>query len=162
MFFVFLPFKNNPKTNKKMKNFVIVLFAAVLVLTSCSSTNPYAGKYTGTYTFVTNNVTKSGSLRMVSNPLTNGLLVYGVVPINPVSSNVYVSNDNNSELITQLLQQIGNQNNIYNTATEQIKNVKIEATFSGNSVDVDMFYEVALISNLLQTRVSIVKFTGTK
>ena len=162
MFFVFLPFKNNPKTNKKMKKFVIVLFAAVLVLTSCSSTNPYAGKYTGTYTFVTNNVTKSGSLRMVSNPLTNGLLVYGVVPINPVSSNVYVSNDNNSELITQLLQQIGNQNNIYNTATEQIKNVKIEATFSGNSVDVDMFYEVALISNLLQTRVSIVKFTGTK
>ncbi|MBO7542036.1 MAG: hypothetical protein J6T33_10295 [Bacteroidales bacterium] len=145
-----------------MKKFVIVLFAAVLVLTSCSSTNPYAGKYTGTYTFVTNNVTKSGSLRMVSNPLTNGLLVYGVVPINPVSSNVYVSNDNNSELITQLLQQIGNQNNIYNTATEQIKNVKIEATFSGNSVDVDMFYEVALISNLLQTRVSIVKFTGTK
>ena len=162
MFFVFLPFKNNPKTNKKMKNFVIVLFAAVLVLTSCSSTNPYAGKYTGTYTFVTNNVTKSGSLRMVSNPLTNGLLVYGVVPINPVSSNVYVSNDNNSELITQLLQQSGNQNNIYHTATEQIKNVKIEATFSGNSVDVDMFYEVALISNLLQTRVSIVKFTGTK
>lgn len=145
-----------------MKKIVIVLFAAVLALTSCNSTNPYAGKYTGTFTFVTNNVTKSGSLRMVSNPLTSGLLVYGVVPINPVSSTVYISNDNNAELITQLLQQIGNQNNIYNTATEQIKNVRIEAVFNGNSVSVDMFYEVALLSDLLQTRVSIVKFAGTK
>lgn len=164
MFFVFLPFKNNPKTDKKMKNIVIVIFAAILMLTSCSSTNPYAGNYTGTYTFVTNNVTKSGSLRMVSNPLTSGLLVYGVVPINPVSgySNVYVSNDNNAALITKLLQQISFQNNIYNVATEQIKNVKIEATFDGNSVSVDMYYTIALIGDILNTRISIVKFVGTK
>lgn len=145
-----------------MKKFVIVLFAAVLVLTSCSSTNPYAGKYTGTYTFVTNNVTKSGSLRMVSNPLTNGLLVYGVVPINPISSNVYESNDNNAALVTQLLQQISYQNNIYNAATEQIKNVRIEAVFNGNTVNVDMYYEIALLGDLVNTRISIVKFVGTK
>ena len=145
-----------------MKKLVIVIFAAVLALTSCNSTNPYAGKYSGTFTFVTNNISKNGNLRLVSNPLTSGLLVYGVVPINPVSSNVYISNDNNAELITQLLQYVGNQNNIYNAATEQIKNVRVEATFSGNTVNLDMFYEVALISNLLQTRVSIVKFTGTR
>lgn len=145
-----------------MKKLVIVIFAAVLALTSCNSTNPYAGKYSGTFTFVTNNISKNGNLRLVSNPLTSGLLVYGVVPINPVSSNVYISNDNNAELITQLLQYVGNQNNIYNAATEQIKNVRVEATFEGNTVYLDMFYEVALISNLLQTRVSIVKFTGTK
>ena len=114
------------------------------------------------FTFVTNNISKNGNLRLVSNPLTSGLLVYGVVPINPVSSNVYISNENNAELITQLLQYVGNQNNIYNAATEQIKNVRVEATFEGNTVYLDMFYEVALISNLLQTRVSIVKFTGTK
>ncbi|MBO7492980.1 MAG: hypothetical protein J6T87_02415 [Bacteroidales bacterium] len=145
-----------------MKKLVIVIFAAVLALTSCNSTNPYAGKYSGTFTFVTNNISKNGNLRLVSNPLTSGLLVYGVVPINPVSSNVYISNENNAELITQLLQYVGNQNNIYNAATEQIKNVRVEATFEGNTVYLDMFYEVALISNLLQTRVSIVKFTGTK
>lgn len=145
-----------------MKKIIIVLFAAVLALTSCNSTNPYAGKYSGTFTFVTDNISKNGNLRLVSNPLTSGLLVYGVVPINPVSSNVYISNDNNAELITQLLQYVGNQNNIYNSATEQIKNVRVEATFEGNTVYLDMFYEVALISNLLQTRVSIVKFTGTK
>ena len=145
-----------------MKKLVIVIFAAVLALTSCNSTNPYDGKYSGTFTFVTNNISKNGNLRLVSNPLTSGLLVYGVVPINPVSSNVYISNENNAELITQLLQYVGNQNNIYNAATEQIKNVRVEATFEGNTVYLDMFYEVALISNLLQTRVSIVKFTGTK
>ena len=145
-----------------MKKLVIVILAAVLALTSCNSTNPYAGKYSGTFTFVTDNISKNGNLRLVSNPLTSGLLVYGVVPINPVSSNVYISNDNNAELITQLLQYVGNQNNIYNAATEQIKNVRVEATFEGNTVYLDMFYEVALISNLLQTRVSIVKFTGTK
>ena len=145
-----------------MKKLVLVIFAAVLALTSCNSTNPYAGKYSGTFTFVTNNISKNGNLRLVSNPLTSGLLVYGVVPINPVSSNVYISNENNAELITQLLQYVGNQNNIYNAATEQIKNVRVEATFEGNTVYLDMFYEVALISNLLQTRVSIVKFTGTK
>lgn len=145
-----------------MKKLVIVLFAAVLALTSCNSTNPYAGKYSGTFTFVTNNVNKSGNLRLVSNPLTSGLLVYGVVPINPVSSNVYISNDNNAELVTQLLQYVGSQSNIYNAATEQIKNVRVEATFNGNTVNLDMFYEVALIGNLLNTRVSIVKFVGTK
>ena len=145
-----------------MKKLVIVILAAVLALTSCNSTNPYAGKYSGTFTFVTDNISKNGNLRLVSNPLTSGLLVYGVVPINPVSSNVYISNDNNAELITQLLQYVGNQSNIYNSATEQIKNVRVEATFEGNTVYLDMFYEVALISNLLQTRVSIVKFTGTK
>ena len=145
-----------------MKILVIVIFAAVLALTSCNSTNPYAGKYSGTFTFVTNNISKNGNLRLVSNPLTSGLLVYGVVPINPVSSNVYISNDNNAELITQLLQYVGNQSNIYNSATEQIKNVRVEATFEGNTVYLDMFYEVALIGNLLNTRVSIVKFVGTK
>ena len=145
-----------------MKKFVIVLVAAVLALTSCNSTNPYAGKYSGTFTFVTNNITKDGNLRLVSNPLTSGLLVYGVVPINPVSSNVYISNDNNAELVTQLLQYVGNQSNIYNAATEQIKNVRVEATFNGSTVNLDMFYEVALIGNLLNTRVSIVKFVGTK
>jgi hypothetical protein len=145
-----------------MKKLVIVILAAVLALTSCNSTNPYAGKYSGTFTFVTDNISKNGNLRLVSNPLTSGLLVYGVVPINPVSSNVYISNDNNAELITQLLQYVGNQSNIYNSATEQIKNVRVEATFEGNTVYLDMFYEVALIGNLLNTRVSIVKFVGTK
>ena len=152
------------KNSIKMKKLIPILLVAVLALTGCQSTNPFAGKYSGTYTFVTNNVQKEGSLRMVSNPLTTGLLVYGVIPIDPVggAGNIYSSNADNSALVTQLLQQIQFQNNIYNTATEQIKNVKVEATFSGNTVNVDMYYEIALIGDLLNTRISIVKFVGTK
>lgn len=145
-----------------MKKIIPIIMLAVLALTGCQNQNSYAGKYSGTFTFVTNNVTKDGSMRLVSNPLTSGLLVYGVVPINPISSTVYMSEENNAELITQLLQYIGSQSNIYNSATEQIKNVKIEASFSGNTVNLDMFYEVALLSDLLTTRVSIVRFVGTK
>lgn len=146
-----------------MKKIIPILFVAVLALTGCQNSNPYAGKYSGTYTFVTNNVTKEGNLRMVANPLTTGLLVYGVIPIDPYGgSNTYVSNADNSALVTQLLQQIQFQNNIYNTATEQIKNVKVEAIFNGNTVNVDMYYEIALIGDLLNTRISIVKFVGTK
>jgi hypothetical protein len=146
-----------------MKKLIPILLVAVLALTGCQNTNPYAGKYSGTYTFVTNNVTKEGNLRMVSNPLTTGLLVYGVIPIDPYGgTNTYVSNADNSTLVNSLLQQIQFQNNIYNTATEQIKNVKVEAVFNGNTVNVDMYYEIALIGDLLNTRISIVKFTGTK
>ena len=146
-----------------MKKIIPILLVAVLALTGCQNTNPYAGKYSGTYTFVTNNVTKDGNLRMVSNPLTTGLLVYGVIPIDPVNgTTTYVSNADNSALVTSLLQQIQFQNNIYNTATEQIKNVKVEAVFNGNTVSVDMYYEIALLSDLLSTRISIAKFTGTK
>ena len=145
-----------------MKKIIPIILLAVLALTGCQNKNPYAGKYSGTFTFVTNNVNKDGSVRFVSNPMTGGLLVYGIVPVNPISSNVYMSNENNAELITQLLQYIGNQNNIYNAATEQIKNVRVEVSFSGNTVNMDMFYEVALISDLLTTRVSIVRFVGTK
>lgn len=145
-----------------MKKIIPIIMLAVLALTGCQNQNSYAGKYTGTFTFVTNNVTKDGTMRLVSNPLTSGLLVYGIVPINPVSSSVYMSEENNAELITQLLQYIGSQSNIYNSATEQIKNVKIEASFNGNAVNLDMYYEIALLSDLLTTRVSIVKFAGTK
>lgn len=146
-----------------MKKIIPILFVAVLALTGCQNSNPYAGKYSGTYTFVTNNVTKEGNLRMVANPLTTGLLVYGVIPIDPYGgSNTYVSSADNSALVTQLLQQIQFQNNIYNTATEQIKNVKVEAVFNGNTVNVDMYYEIALLGDLLNTRISIVKFVGTK
>lgn len=146
-----------------MKKIIMVLFAAVLLLTSCSKLNSYAGKYTGTFTFVTSSAVKDGSVLFTANPMTGSLILYGVLPLNPMSgsSNVFVSNENNAELITQLLQYIGNQNNIYNATTEQIKNVKVEATFSGNQVNIDMYYEI-LILELMTTRVSIVKFSGTK
>lgn len=148
-----------------MKKLVVIAIAAVLALASCSSTNPYAGKYTGTFTFVSQNVTANGSMRILTNPLTTGLLVYGVIPIESVSGGtIYASTADNSALVKQVLQIIGSQfqNNIYNTATEQIDNITVEATFSGNTVNMDLYYTVSLLNDVLNTRVSIVRFTGTK
>lgn len=144
-----------------MKKLFPILMIAVLAFTACSDKNPYAGKYSGTYTFVTNNITKSGNLRLVSNPLSNGLLVYGVVPVDYVTETLYKTNTANNEMITQLLQYVGNNNNIYNAATEEIKNVSIEVQFAGNVVNVDMFYEIQILGTV-NTRISIVKFVGTK
>jgi hypothetical protein len=149
-----------------MKKLVVIAIAAVLALASCSSTNPYAGKYTGTFTFVSQNVTANGSLRILTNPLTTGLLVYGVIPIEPVAGNttMYASTADNSALVKQVLDIIGSQfqNNIYNAATEQIDNVTVEATFNGNTVNMDLYYTVSLLNDILNTRISIVRFTGTK
>ena len=134
---------------------------AVLAFTACSDKNPYAGKYSGTYTFVTDKLEKSGNMRITSNPLSNGLLIYAVVPVDFVEGTTYRTNSVNAQMITQLLQLVGNNNNIYNSATEQIKNVAIEAKFSGNTVYVDMYYTLSIMGTEL-TRVSIVKFVGTK
>ncbi len=59
-----------------MKRFFPLLLIAVLTFTACSDKNPYAGKYSGTYTFVSNNVNKAGNMRITSNPLTNHALWY--------------------------------------------------------------------------------------
>lgn len=149
-----------------MKKLVIVLFAAVLALTSCTSTNPYAGKYSGTYTFVSQNVTTNGNLRLLSNPLTTGLLVYGVIPIESVAgySSMYASTADNSALVKELLKQLGSQfqSNIYDASVEQIDNVRVEASFNGNTVNLDLYYTVSMLNDLLNTRISIVRFVGTK
>ena len=163
IFCIFAVWKNVfIKNIKEMKKVVVILVAAVLALTSCS-TNSYSGKYTGTFKFISSNVTKEGSVRFTTNPLTSGLMLYGVVPIDPVSgsSSSYVSSDDNSALVTSLLQSIGNQNNIYNAATEQIKNVKIKANFNGNQVELFMYYEVTILE-LMTTEIRIVEFYGTK
>ena len=157
---------SNHKNIKEMKKLVVIAIAAVLALASCSSTNPYAGKYTGTFTFVSQHLTTNGNMRILTNPLTTGLLVYGVIPIESVggSTIMYASTADNSALVKQVLDIIGSQfqNNIYNTATEQIDNITVEATFDGNSVNMELYYKVSLLSDALSTRISIVRFVGTK
>ena len=112
------------------------------------------------------NVKANVSLRILTNPLTTGLLVYGVIPIESVggSTIMYASTADNSALVKQVLDIIGSQfqNNIYNTATEQIDNITVEATFDGNSVNMELYYKVSLLSDALSTRISIVRFVGTK
>ncbi len=88
-------------------------------------------------------------------------MLYGIVPVDYLTETTYKTSSVSTELISQLLQYVGNNNNIYNAATEQIKNVSIEVIFTGNTVHVDMYYEISVLQTL-QTRISIVQFVGTK
>jgi hypothetical protein len=100
-------------------------------------------------------------MQFLTNPLTNGLLLYSVIPLNGVTSERYVSNSGLLEYLDMLLESIGYQNNIYNAATEQIKNVAVTAEFSGNTVHAELQYEIEILGTI-STRITIVKFDGAR
>ncbi len=152
-----------------MKKILPIIMIAVLALTSCSNKNPYAGVYTGTFTFLnfdisgaqTGSQDKQGKVQFLTNPLTNDLLLYSVVPLSSIAPNQYVSNSSVLDYLSVLLESMGNTNNIYNSITEKIKNVAITASFEGSSVHVEVQYEIEILGTL-NTRITIVKFTGSR
>lgn len=152
-----------------MKKLIPILLVAVLALTGCSNKNPYAGTYTGTFTFLnydvlgslSGNSDKQGKMQFLTNPLSNDLLLYSVIPLSSINSNQYVSNSAALDYLSVLLESIGNTNSIYNSITEKIKNVAINATFEGSSVYVEVQYEIEILGTL-NTRITIVKFTGSR
>ncbi len=155
-----------------MKKILPILLVAVLALTGCQNKNQYAGTYSGNFTFfkfntmditqqAANSDNKQGKMLFVTNPLTNGLFLYSVVPLNSVTPEQYVSNSGLLDYLDVLLQSIGYQNSIYNAATEQIKNIGITVNFSGNTVHAELQYEIEILGTV-NTRITIVKFDGTK
>ena len=145
-----------------MKRFFPILLVLVFALSACSDTTGYAGKYTGTFTFIKDSKTKEGSVRMTNKPLAqNGLLLYGILPLTSTTTGVYQASSENVEFIGQILETIIGNSNYINTAEEAVKNIKIDATFTGNTLNMDVYYEIQIL-NSLQTRVEIIKFTGSK
>ena len=144
-----------------MKKILPILLVAVLALTGCQNKNPYAGKYTGTFTFVTDNVSKSGTMQFSTNPLTGDLLLYSVIPLTATSSSTYVSNSGALEYLTTLLEAMGNTNNIYNSVTERIQDVAITTEFTGSTVNAIVQYKIEILGTM-DTYITIVKFTGTR
>jgi hypothetical protein len=155
-----------------MKKIFPILLIAVLALTGCTNKNQYAGTYTGNFQFFkfstseiipnanpTDN--KSGKMQFLTNPLTNGLFLYSVIPLNAVTPEQYVSNSGLLDYLDMLLESIGYQNSIYNATTEQIKNIGITVTFSGNTVHAELQYEIEILGTI-NTRITIVKFDGTR
>ena len=100
-------------------------------------------------------------MQFLTNPLTNGLFLYSVIPLNSVTPEQYVSNSGLLDYLDLLLDNIGYQNYIYNTATEQIKNVGVVVSFSGNTVHAELQYEIQILGTI-STRITIVKFDGTR
>ncbi len=146
-----------------MKRLFSILLVFVVALTACSDTTGYAGKYAGTFTFIKDSTTKTGTVIIAANPLStsNGLLLYGCLPLESTSTGNYAANSNNVEFMTTVLESMVGSNNYINTAEEAIKNINVEAQFSGNTLNMTVYYEIEILSTL-QTRVEIIKFTGTK
>lgn len=140
--------------------------ALIAILASCSSgeSAQYAGKYSGTYTFISENRTKEGTIVITSNPLVdNGILVYGVLPLNYYTSGVYKSDDSNGEVIASVLSAIGVGENTTEGVEENVKSMTTTATFDGSSIELEVKYEVELVSSLgINTEIRIVEFDGTK
>ena len=156
-----------------MKKIIPILLVAVLALTGCTTKNQYAGTYTGNFKFFKFNTTditqtpsssdsKTGKMQFLTNPLTNGLFLYSVIPLNSVTPEQYVSNSGMLDYLDLLLDNIGYQNNVYNSATEYIKNIGITVVFNGNSVHAEVQYEIALLGGVLTSRITIVEFDGTR
>lgn len=147
-----------------MKKLLPIFMILVLGLAGCTGEgSQYAGKYTGTFTFIKNSTTKEGTVRITNNPISqNGVLLYGVLPLDYQSSAVYEAESENVEYISQILSSIFGDNNYIDTATEQVKNIHVKAQFSGNNLEMTVYYEVALLGDLLNTEIRIVEFSGTK
>lgn len=155
-----------------MKKILPILLIAVLALTGCQNKNPYAGTYTGTFTFfkfpgtdtsqgATSSSNKQGKMQFLTNPLTNGLFLYSVIPLNGVTPSQYVSNSDLLDYLDMLLDGIGYNNQIYEAGKEAIKRVGITVDFSGDSVHAELQYEIEILGTI-NTRVTIVKFDGVR
>lgn len=155
-----------------MKKIFPILLIAVLALTGCQNKNPYAGTYTGTFKFfnfasmditqpATSTDNKQGKMQFATNPLTNDLLLYTVIPLSSTNSSTYVSNSAALEYVSDLLEAIGNTNSVYNSITERVKNVAITADFSGSSVHAAVQYEIEILGTI-STRITIVEFDGVR
>ena len=147
-----------------MKKLFPIFLLLVLGFSACTQGegSKYAGKYAGTFTFIKDSHTKDGKVLITNNPLSpNGVLLYACLPLDYVSTGVYKASSNNVEYMKTILESIIGGNNYIDTATETVKNISVDATFSGDYMEMTVYYTVEILSTL-QTRVEIITFTGTK
>lgn len=149
-----------------MKKLFPIFLILVLGFSACTQGegSKYAGKYTGTFTFIKQNgKTKDGTVAISNNPLSvNGILLYYCLPLENVSPGVYSTRSENVEYIAQVLSSIIGNSNYIDTATETVKDITVEASFSGSTLNLSVYYTIALLNDLLNTRVEIITFTGNK
>ncbi len=149
-----------------MKKLFPLFLILALGFTACTQGEgaKYAGKYQGTFTFVKQDgKTKDGTVTISNNPLSqNGVLLYYCLPLDYASTGVYKTMSENVEYIANVLSSIIGDNNYIDTTTEVVKDITVECAFSGNSMTMSVYYTVALLSDMLQTRVEIITFTGSK
>lgn len=149
-----------------MKKLFPIFLLLVLGFAACTNGEgaKYAGKYSGTFTFIKQDGrTKVGTVTISNNPLSqNGILLYYCLPLANSGTGKYMTKSENVEYIAQVLSSIVGESDYIDTTTEVVKDITVECTFSGDRLSMSVYYTVALLSDLLQTRVEIITFDGTK
>ena len=149
-----------------MKKLFPIFLLLVLGFAACTNGEgaKYAGKYKGVFTFIKQNgKIKEGTVVISNNPLSqNGILLYYCLPLDNVSTGVYQTRSENVEYIAQVLSSIIGESNYIDTTTEVVKDITVECEFAGNTLNMTVYYTVALLNDLLQTRVEIIKFAGER
>ena len=121
-----------------MKRLFPIFLLIVLGFSACTTGegSKYAGKYSGTFTFIKDGHTKDGSVRITNNPLSqNGVLLYACLPLEYVSTGVYRANSDNVEYMKTILEAIVGGSNYIDATSEAVKNIKVETLFSGNYME---------------------------
>lgn len=149
-----------------MKKLFPLFLLLVLGFAACTNGEgaKYAGKYSGTFTFIKQDgKTKDGTVTISNNPLSqNGILLYYCLPLENVSTGVYQTQSENVEYIANVLSSIIGDNNYIDSSTEVVKDITVECKFAGDKLDMTVYYTIALLNDLLQTRVEIITFGGTR
>lgn len=147
-----------------MKKVLPILLLFVFALTACTNntSSQYAGKYSGIFTFIKDSKTKSGNVRLVTNPVSaDGLLLYGVLPLDKVSEGSFEATSENAEYMTSVLEAMVGANGYIDKTAEAVKNINVRAVVSGSELTMTVSYTVEILS-LATTEVRILEFTGTK
>ncbi|MEG1556511.1 MAG: hypothetical protein RR356_07295 [Bacteroidales bacterium] len=150
-----------------MKKLGILFTVVMFILVACnkdSASYKYQGTYSGTYSLLYENKTKNGKVIIAQNPVSeNGLLIYGVLPLDYVSTGVYQKKCSDNSIMSTVLNAIGVASETTSTVEEKIKNMVIDATMDGTTLKLTLSYTVELISGLnVETKVKVVEFNGTK
>jgi len=74
---------------------------------------------------------------------------------------VYRANSDNVEYMKTILEAIVGGSNYIDATSEAVKNIKVETLFSGNYMEMTVWYEIQILGTLT-TRVEIITFTGSK
>ena len=126
----------------------------------------YVGTYSGTYKIVkqSDNTTdtKDGKLHFTQNPANKENLFWEYsIEMQPSTKGVYVTTDNS--LTTEMIKLAANLINIDQYVNGTVDKIKAEATFSGSSLEMKIYYTVKLETvGGIEFDVVIATFNGTK
>ena len=154
-----------------MKKVILMLFAMALAVCGCKDDSyesaNYVGNYKGTYHIIKqsdsgNSSTKQGTLHFTQNPVNKENLLWEYsIDMQKTKDGVYETVENS--LTSEMIIMAANLINIGDYVEGTVDKIKAEATFSGSSLTMKIYYTVKMETvGGIEFEVVIATFNGTK